>query len=206
MLEVQGWGYIKRRNNQVSAQEPPIERSAFQGDEKSTCVGIPGVILGRVLNGRCVGFGRGKRLQEAVFSVHLISLGGNKHLYLQIMHFLGSAFVWALHIPAKREVLCFALVGRARFTFRLPGILLCRGVTMVRSSDPSVPQCTRFWGGVNRPAEERGEESTLFDYLASLGLDFKILSVPPLPQSSLPAPREAGWSHAHTGENTLHCL
>lgn len=209
MLEVQGWGYIKRRNNQVSAQEPLIERSAFRGDEKSMCVGIPGVpiiiILGQILNRRCDGFGWGKCLQEAVFEVHLISPGGNKHLYLQIMHFLGGAFVWALHTPAKWEDFCFALVGRARFIFKIPGILLSRCVTMHRPLSLSVSQCPHFWGGVNSPAEEQGEEKAPFDDLASLGLDFKMLSVPT--SSKKPSwTVEAGWPHAQIDENTLHCL
>lgn len=150
------------------------------------------IILGQVLNGRCDGFGWGKRLQEAAFKVHLISLGGSKYLYVQIMHFLGGAFMWALHTLAKWKVLCFALVERARFIFKMPGILLSRGVTMLRSLSRSVPQCSHVWDRVNSPVEEPREEKALFDYLASLGLAFKMLTVSP-PQKSLPGPQEAGW-------------
>lgn len=121
------WGYVKWSNNQVSAREPMIERPVFQGTEKSMCVGIPSfpiiIILGQVLNVCCVGFGWGKCLEEAVFWVYLISLGGNKDLYLQIMHFLWSAFVWALYTLVEWWVLCFALVGRA--TVKSAGCLIC---------------------------------------------------------------------------------
>lgn len=73
-------------------------------------------------------------MEEAVLEVYLLSLGGNKDLYLQIMHFLGSALVWALHTLAKRWVLCFASMGRAKVglqdTVLQPDFLLSGCVTL----------------------------------------------------------------------------
>ena len=61
VLEVQGWCYVKQRDNRVSAPEPLREQSAFQGNENSMCAGTPGfpitIIWGRVVNMCCVGFG-----------------------------------------------------------------------------------------------------------------------------------------------------
>lgn len=93
--------------------------------------------------------------------------------------------------PSKMRGSLFCPGGKSEVRLQMPGILLSRCVTMLRSLSLSVPRCSHFWDGVNSPVEEPGEERAPFGYLASLGLDFKMLSVPP-PQRSLPGLREAG--------------
>lgn len=125
LFEVQSWGYVKWRNNQVSSQEPLIEWSAFQGKEKNMCVGIPSfpivVILGQVFNVCYIGFGWRKCLHEQ-FTSSQISLGGTKDLYLQIMHFLWSAFVWAWYTLANDRFFVLPWWEEQSFICRMPGL------------------------------------------------------------------------------------
>lgn len=73
--------------------------------------------LGLGFNACCIGFGWGKCLEEAVFKF-MISLWGNKDLYLQIMHFLGSAFCGIAH-PSKPMGSLFWLGGKGKGSWHI---------------------------------------------------------------------------------------